>query len=544
MVVALLAAMVVLMAPATAYGAFAEQVARLHATDGAQNDWFGNNVDIDGDTVVVGAPGDDSQRGSAYVYIRTASGWVFQQKLTAPVRADGDMYGADVAVSGDFIVVGAPYRTAGTEVLAGRIYVYRRVAGVWGPVYDTAAPVPHAGDSFGWSVDIEGSTIVVGVPYFDSVYGPDHGLAYVYRWNGSAWSAFQYLEDTDPGQDNMLGRSVKISGTTIVCGSPGEDSSVGSVVAFGWNGAVWTFRQRLYVSGGAAGDQFGNSVDISGNTIVAGAPGRDLMTGIDAGAAYVYVNPGDVWAWQASLISPDPSEYKGFGSGVGIDGDTLAVGEWQGSAGAGAAHFYRRSGTLWPRVQSTDMSAADPAARMFGCSTAVSKGTIVIGSYLASTATVTEPGGAFIYSHLEPVYRFYKPSGGTHFYTPSATERDHVLATWPTVFMYEGVVYKTNPENNPQPLYRFYNTTNGSHFYTASAAEADHIIATWPGVFTYEGQTYAVTPWPCAGPTVYRFYNLQNGSHFFTASAQEADMVIATWPTVYRYEGPAFWLGQ
>ncbi len=543
---ALVAAVVVLTAPAAAYGAFAEQVARLHAYDAATNDFYGHVVDIDGDTAVVGSPWDDSERGSVYVYTRSAAGWAFQQKLTAPVRAVGDHFGFSAAVSGDVVVVGAPGRTVSAQGAAGSIYIYRRVGGIWQAPTIVNNPAAQAGEHYGWSVDIDGTTMVVGEPESSgTIYGPHHGFARVYGWNGASWALQAGLEDTEvDGSGALLGWDVAVSGTTVITGCPAEDSGRESVSVWGWNGATWIYKQKLQVAGGAASDQFGQSVDISGNTLVGGAPGRDLMTGMDAGAAYVYVNPGDAWEWQASLISPDPSEYKGFGSGVGIDGNTLAIGEWQGSAGAGAAHFYRRSGTLWPRVQSTDMSAADPAVRMFGCSTAVSNGTIIIGSYLASSATVTEPGGAFIYSHLEPVYRFYKPSGGTHFYTPSTEERDHVLATWPSIFSYEGVVYKTNPENNPQPLYRFFNHTNGSHFYTASLVEADHVIATWPSVFTYEGQTYAVTPWPCAGPTVYRFYNLKNGSHFYTASAEEADMVIATWPTVYRYEGPVFWLGQ
>lgn len=146
---------------------------------------------------------------------------------------------------------------------------------------------------------------------------------------------------------------------------------------------------------------------------------------------------------------------------------------------------------------------------------------------------------------LAPVHRFYNFTNNTHFYTPSDSEKDMVIATWPNVFNYEGVAYYTNPANNTQPLYRFYNRRSRSHFYTASQAEADHVNATWPSIFTYEGQTYKVSPSPVFGAgTVYRFYNLRNGSHFYTASTGERDTVIATLPTTYSYEGPAFWLGQ
>ena len=146
---------------------------------------------------------------------------------------------------------------------------------------------------------------------------------------------------------------------------------------------------------------------------------------------------------------------------------------------------------------------------------------------------------------LVSVFRLFNAATGTHFFTPSAQERDTVISAWPGVFNYEGVAYSVYPSNNSQPLYRFYNRRSASHFYTASAAERDIVIRTWPHIFTYEGETHRVTPTAEPGKlAVYRFYNLRNGSHFYTASVEERNAVIARWPDTYRYEGPAFWLGQ
>lgn len=143
------------------------------------------------------------------------------------------------------------------------------------------------------------------------------------------------------------------------------------------------------------------------------------------------------------------------------------------------------------------------------------------------------------------IYRFYSPKSGTHFYTPSAEERDMVMVGWPDVWHYEGIAYTVNPKRNSQPLYRFYNRANGSHFYTASAAERDMVFAKWMNVFTYDGPTYAVTPHYESGKTpVYRFFNKKNGSHFYTASAEEANNVLVRWPHIYHLEGFCFWLGQ
>jgi hypothetical protein len=148
-------------------------------------------------------------------------------------------------------------------------------------------------------------------------------------------------------------------------------------------------------------------------------------------------------------------------------------------------------------------------------------------------------------SALQPVYRFYNPGSGTHFFTPSAEERDMVMATWSQLYTYEGIAYSTYPANNTQPLYRFYNRASGSHFYTASPSEAGVVTASLADIFSYDGETYRVSPASAADKVaVYRFYNIRNGSHFYTASATERDNVMATLAGVYTYEGVGFWLGQ
>ena len=184
-----------------------------------------------------------------------------------------------------------------------------------------------------------------------------------------------------------------------------------------------------------------------------------------------------------------------------------------------------------------------PAASWSGTDSFTYKATDGSADSNTVTVTITVTPGAPV--TLAPVYRFYNFTNNTHFFTPSAAERDMVIRTWPNIYRYEGIAYNTNPANNTQPLYRFYNRVSASHFYTASTQEKDHILATWPTVFNLDGQTYAVNPGPVANAMpVYRFFNRTNGSHFYTASETERNNVIATWPHIYTYEGPAFWLGQ
>lgn len=216
----------------------------------------------------------------------------------------------------------------------------------------------------------------------------------------------------------------------------------------------------------------------------------------------------------------------------------------------GALIVLAPDGALSAMLSSEQLSARSDAVDAADGSTP-----IALTSPLASSAvTASANSGAVVVTvtvvnpsapPVIPIYRFYSPRSGTHFYTPSAEERDMVIARWPDVWHYEGVAYTVNPARNTQPLYRFYNYYNGSHFYTASATERDMVLARWGKVFHYDGPTYSVTPYPEAGKTpVYRFYNKKNGSHFYTASADEANTVILKWPHIYQLEGTAFWLGQ
>jgi len=145
-----------------------------------------------------------------------------------------------------------------------------------------------------------------------------------------------------------------------------------------------------------------------------------------------------------------------------------------------------------------------------------------------------------------PVYRFYNPHTGAHFYTASGHERDTVIGTLQDTFLYEGPAYGVvATAANNSPLYRFYNQKNGTHFYTASKAECENVKSTLASTYSYDGPVYNVSPIPVAGSVpVYRFYNKKNGSHFYTNSEAERDFVIAKLGETYTLEGPAFFLAQ
>jgi len=269
--------------------------ARLTALDAQEADWFGCSVAIFGDTVIVGARGDDdggSQSGSAYIFVRSGTTWSQQAKLTAGPDAAADaLFGCSVAVSGDTVVVGARGDdNGGGASESGAAYVFVRSGTSWSPQAKLTATVPTADEWFGCSVAISGETLAVGAPY-DNNGGTDRGSAYVFVRSGTSWPQEAKLTPADPADGDAFGFSVGISGETLVVGARGDDSGsasdAGSAYVFVRSGTSWSEEAKRTASDAAAGDAFGYSVGISGELLVVGARGDD-DGGSNSGSAYLF----------------------------------------------------------------------------------------------------------------------------------------------------------------------------------------------------------------------------------------------------------------
>lgn len=183
------------------------------------------------------------------------------------------------------------------------------------------------------------------------------------------------------------------------------------------------------------------------------------------------------------------------------------------------------------------------------------KASTMLALVLALGLVIAPSASALAQSAPVPVHRFYNQGTGSHFYTISEEEKQSVMAKYADAFAYEGIAYYAPDPTMPVaeagaeideptvPLFRFFNVKNGGHFYTISAAERDRVIATYPGIFVYEGIAYEVWAQPGSGyeAPVYRFYNRLNGSHFYTISDVEANLAKIKLNAVYQYEGVAFY---
>jgi hypothetical protein len=358
---------------------------KLIASDGAASDKFGYSVAISGDTAVVGAYWDDdngNDSGSAYVFVRDGTSWSQQAKLTASDGASVDTFGYSVAISGDTAIVGS-HQDDDDGDRSGSAYVFVRDGTSWSQQAKLIAGDAAALDNLGWSVAISGDTAVVGAHGGDDD-GEASGSAYIFVREGTSWSQQAKLIAGDAAALDIFGWSVAISGDTAVVGALRDDDNgtdSGSAYVFVRDGTSWSQQAKLTASDGAARDAFGVSVAISGNTAIIGAS-RDDDNGDMSGSAYIFVREGTSWSQQAKLTASDGAAGDIFGYSVAISGNTLIIGAyWDDDDGdmSGSVYVFVRDGTGWS--QRTKLTASDGAAGdYFGLCVDISADTAIVGA--------------------------------------------------------------------------------------------------------------------------------------------------------------------
>ena len=407
----------------------------LTATGTTDNDNFGYSVAVDGDTAIIGAHQDDDNgpdAGAAYIFTRSAGVWSQTAKLTATDGEAYDSFGISVAINGDTAVIGA-HGDDGASPESGSVYVFTRdSSGMWSQTATLTASDGESLDYFGYSVAMDGDTILVGAYQDDGADDlEDSGSAYVFVAPATGWSAWNSLSPeeqaalttkltalagaaSDAGDGDNFGISVALDGDTAVIGAIGDDDTTnridsGSVYIFTRDSSdVWSQTAKLTASDGEAFDSFGYSVAIDGATLVVGAYRDDGDAGdgdtendlIDVGSAYVFTrDSSDVWSQTAKLTASDGEAGDWFGysvavyvDSVAVDGGSVLVGAYgdddNGSA-SGSAYLFAKDSGKWS--QQTKLTATDgEAGDWFGYSVAVDGVTTVVGAGSAHVSDIWE----------------------------------------------------------------------------------------------------------------------------------------------------------
>lgn len=347
-------------------------------------DEFGISLAVSGDTMVVGALGEDGNgssqsdnsaggSGAVYVFTRIGNSWSQQAYLKASNIGANDSFGISVAISGNTIVVGAEDEASNatgvngdqadnSAASSGAAYVYVRNGVVWTQQAYLKASNTEAGDNFGAKVAISGDTIVVGARNEDSgtagVNGADNnntaldsGAAYVFVRNGTDWAQQAYLKASNTDAGDTFGSAVAIDGNSIVVaaeqersastgvnGNQADDSTsqAGAAYMFVRTGTVWKQQAYLKASNTGGADFFGGAVAISGNTaLISGYLEDSNATGVngnqsdnsafESGAVYVFLRTGSTWKQQAYLKASNTGAGDQFGRYLALHGDTALI---------------------------------------------------------------------------------------------------------------------------------------------------------------------------------------------------------------------------
>ncbi len=311
-------------------------------------DRFGFSVALSGTLLVVGAPTDDgpnTDQGAVYVFTRTGPDtWSTPVRITPAEGAAGDNFGHSVAIDGTTIVVGAPFRNT-TQADAGRAYVYVQSGPNWvlESTLNSGGTTPSG--TFGISVGVSGDRAVVGAPAENS----GNGFAYFFARSGGLWGTGQQVaRSTVGGSTVAFGRAVAISGDGALIGSPQDDQTVsnsGSVRAFRYNGASWIGDAlHIFSAAPAVNDQFGFSVSLDGTLAVIGAPFRDGGGFLDSGRAFFFEDVSGAWSQFGLIDNPSPTAGdEEFGTAVAVAGTTAFVGAPGDAANRGRAYGYKRA---------------------------------------------------------------------------------------------------------------------------------------------------------------------------------------------------------
>ena len=254
--------------------------AKLTASDGAAGDLFGASVSLSGDHALIGAIFDDDNgldAGSAYIFHREGTSWTQEAKLTASDGTGGDYFGIS-SLSGDYALIGA----TGDDSYRGSAYIFRHEGVAWVEEAKLSASDGAAAHYFGSTVSLSGDYALLGA----NGDSGSTGSAYIFGREGTSWIQEAKLTASDGRRYDQFGVSVSLSGDYALVGAIGDDSK-GSTYVLRLEGTEWVEEVKLTASDGSASDAFGFSVSISGDYALTGAPGDD-DNGIDAGSAYVY----------------------------------------------------------------------------------------------------------------------------------------------------------------------------------------------------------------------------------------------------------------
>ncbi len=527
------------------------EVATLRPDDGAAEDEFGYSIAVSGETMAVGGRYSGGT-GAVFVYRRNEDGsdqWGLTATVVPDDAAEGDRFGQAIALRGETMAVGAPgdddvnLTTApgSTELFAsGSVYIFEldSATGQWAQTSKLVAGDGVPFDNFGYTLSLSGDVLAVAAWTEDEFAGGatvgsgsaragnDSGSAYILERNPATgtWSEITKIDSprmpvtSDEAFFDNFAKTIAIDGDTLIVGASEEDASdadQGTVYVFERNTGgpnLWGELTRLRAGDGATFDRFGTSAAISGDTIVVGATGDD-DAGSGAGTAFVFDRQDGQWVETAKLIAVDGSDRARFGAVVSIDGDTIIVGapeEDEKGTDAGAVYIFQRdSGGAGQWGQVAKITVADAAADdQFGSAVAVGGDFAISGAFRkdvvgdsSGSAYLFQIGGEVSSEYIDVFGGGEDLGGGWHFSEWFGFYNVNFFEPW--IFHLEHVWMFVTAESTPESMF-LYDLSSEGWFFTDTTQ--------YPNLFSFGRSAWVFYFKDTAGPR--NFVDLGTGEFF------------------------------
>lgn len=403
------------------------------ASDGGTGQYLGNAVAIAGDTAVV-ANRVTNGLGAVYVFVRSGTTWTQQAKIMSNDEAVSDDFGYSVGISGDYIVVGAPAARPNGDPYRGAAYVFFRSGTSWSQQAKLVASDGAINDGFGASIAISrGDNIVVGAPNHAVGANAHQGAAYFYDRGGTSWFEQEVTRPNGAAND-QFGWSVAMSGFDAVVSAPLRDvngiTDQGQAYIYELMGVNFTAVATVTAPDGAANNMFGGTLALSGVSL-----GSVTLASLSPNASKVYIfqKSGLSFPYQATIFSPGA---VGFNNAIALSANSLFIGTSDAlihNIASGTVEQYNRVDTQWSRFP--DLYPTNGADfDHFGTAIAASGDDVIVSSPWANIGSHIDQGAAYLFRAVRTQscdfdgdaktdISIFRPSGGQWWYQRSATDR-------------------------------------------------------------------------------------------------------------------------
>ena len=427
--------------------------------------YFGRALALDGDLLAVGADGED-EGGAVHVFVRTETGvWTLEAVVVPNRPYTGAAFGTSLDLEGDTLVVGAPRENsagqgvntdelgAGGGSDSGAVYIFRRTgSGVWTQEAHIKSAHAQPEERFGNDVSLSGDWLAIGC-VDDTSVAEEAGAAYVYSRRSGTWALEMSANASDAG--DHLGQALTIWGDLLLVGAPNEDGDgrgldgdpssnarggSGAVFVYRRSGETWTREAYIKAPNADGSDGFGGALAFDGEVLVVCALEEDSAAlGVDgdasdnsaseAGAAYVFRRASDgTWSFEAYLKASNTFETDNFGAAVAVQGDRIAVGAFRedtqdsglgaeqtgrAAGDTGAVYVFARTTAGW-REGLFAKAIVTSAGDFYGRALTLDERVLVVGAYREDGASsgvggdpsalgVTDSGAVYVYEFAIPV---------------------------------------------------------------------------------------------------------------------------------------------